>query len=68
MKNESAFPREVMELPGFTKLEYAALHLLQGYLASGRNETVIDGKPMSIEEASVIRAEKLFNELSKEKK
>lgn len=51
-----------------SKREMLAAMAMQGYLSSGRKMTVHKGIEITIEEASVMAADALLNELNKENK
>jgi hypothetical protein len=49
---------------GLTKRELLTAMILQGYVSSGRKETVINSKNVSLAKASVILADELLKELN----
>lgn len=51
-----------------TKREVFALAALQGFLSSGRKQTVEDGRNINVEDAAVIVADRFIDALNKEKK
>ncbi len=50
---------------GLTKREYIAIQLLNGFLSSGRKDTVINNAIIKAPEAAVILADELIVQLNK---